>query len=110
MVVVVVCGHQALRRGGAGPVHTPFSPACSPDAATAATPPNHPTTSPISLLRRFISYLEKKQTQKHYCETHTHTHTRCSESTLGLLTNAGNLRIVEMPGKANAKSARLHCS
>lgn len=64
MVVVVVCGHQALGRGGAGPVYTPFTGACSPDAAAAATAPNHPTASPISLLRSFITYLEKKADTK----------------------------------------------
>lgn len=56
MVVVVVCGHQALGRGGAGPVYTPFAAACSPNAAAAAATPDHPTASPISLLRRFITY------------------------------------------------------
>lgn len=60
----MVRGHQALRRGGAGPVNTPFTPACSPDAATAATTPNHPTASPISLLRSFITYLERKADTK----------------------------------------------
>lgn len=56
MVVVVVCGHQALGRGCAGPVYTPVTASCSPNAAAAATTPNYPTASPISLLRSFITY------------------------------------------------------
>lgn len=64
MVVVVVGGHQALGRGGTGPVCAPLTGARSPDAAAAATTPNHPTASPISLLRSFITYLEKKADTK----------------------------------------------
>lgn len=56
MVVVVVCGHQALGRGCAGSVGTPVSTSCSRNTATAATTPNHPTASSISLLRIFITY------------------------------------------------------
>lgn len=56
MVVVVVCGHQALGRGCAGPVSTPVSTSCSPNTATAASTSNHPAASPISLLRIFITY------------------------------------------------------
>lgn len=59
-MVVVVCGHQALGRGSAGPVDTPVTTSCSPNTATAATTPNYPTASPISLLRIFITYLERK--------------------------------------------------
>lgn len=96
-MVVVVRGHQALGRGCAWPVGTPVSTSCSPNAGTAAATPSHPTASPISLLRIFIIYLERKgDTSRYYNEIYTRT----SDLTSVLYHDsktAGYLQIKEVP-------------
>lgn len=61
VVVVVMRREQALGRRGAGPVGAPLCPTSSPDAATAPATSHHTAAAAVPLLRRLLTYLEKRK-------------------------------------------------